>query len=110
MEEDREDMMGHYRGLQKQYERYEELDFERFPEYQKAIPLLTIDDAERLTIENRLKDEKIKQYDEDIARQMAQLQDEVRGLSESKKDETKTKLSEEKKEKILKLLADNNLL
>ena len=41
---------------------------------------------------------------------MAQLQDEVRVLSESKKDETKTKLSEEKKEKILKLLADNNLL
>ena len=109
-EEDREDMMGHYRGLQKHYERYEELDFERFPEYQKAIPLLTIDDAERLTIENKLKDEKIKQYDEDIARQMAALQDEVRGLSESKKDETKTKLSEEKKEKILKLLADNNLL
>ena len=46
-EEDREDMMGHYEGLQKHYERYIEEDFERFPEYQKAISLLTIDDTER---------------------------------------------------------------
>jgi len=46
-EEDREDMMGHYEGLQKHYERYIEEDFERFPEYQKAISFLTIDDLER---------------------------------------------------------------
>jgi len=46
-EADREDMMGHYRGLQKHYERYIEEDFERFPEYQKAISFLTVDDAER---------------------------------------------------------------
>ncbi len=46
-EEDREDMMGHYEGLQKHYERYVEEDFERFPEYEKAIPILTISDEER---------------------------------------------------------------
>ena len=39
---DKEDMMGHVNGLEKHYERYQEEDFERFPEYQKAIPFLTI--------------------------------------------------------------------
>jgi len=58
-EEDREDMMGHYEGLQKHYERYVVEDFERFPQYQKAISLLTIDDAERQAIELlALKEEK----------------------------------------------------
>lgn len=49
---DKEDMMGHSVGLEKHYERYNEEDFERFPEYQKAIPLLTISDSERLIHEN----------------------------------------------------------
>jgi len=58
-EEDREDMMGHYEGLQKHYERYVVEDFERFPQYQKAISFLTIDDAERQAIELlKLKEEK----------------------------------------------------
>ena len=45
---DKEDMMGHKVGLEKNYERYVEEDFERFAEYQKAIPFLTISDTERL--------------------------------------------------------------
>jgi len=44
---DKEDMMGHKVALESSYERYEEADFERFAEYQKAIPFLTIDDSER---------------------------------------------------------------
>jgi len=48
---DKEDMMGHKVGLEKHYERYQEEDFERFPEYQKAIPFLTISDDERQRIE-----------------------------------------------------------
>ena len=44
---DKEDMMGHKIALESSYERYEEQDFERFPEYQKVIPFLTIDDTER---------------------------------------------------------------
>jgi len=56
---DKEDMMGHKVGLEKHYERYLEEDFERFPEYQKAIPFLTISDEERIRLENeRLKEEK----------------------------------------------------
>jgi len=56
---DKEDMMGHKVGLEKHYERYQEEDFERFPEYQKAIPFLTISDGERLRLENeKLKEEK----------------------------------------------------
>ena len=55
-EEDREDMMGHYEGLQKHYERYIEEDFERFPEYQKAITFLSISDEERNRAELVAKD------------------------------------------------------
>lgn len=56
---DKEDMMGHKTGLEKHYERYNEEDFERFPEYQKAIPFLTISDTERVKFENQqLKEEK----------------------------------------------------
>lgn len=54
---DKEDMMGHKVGLERHYERYNEEDFERFPEYQKAIPFLTISDTERVCYEN----EKLKQ-------------------------------------------------
>ena len=50
---DKEDMMGHSIGLEKHYERYQEEDFERFPEYQKAIPFLTVSDEERLSLENQ---------------------------------------------------------
>jgi len=50
---DKEDMMGHSTGLEKHYERYNEEDFERFPEYEKAIPFLTISDTERVRLENR---------------------------------------------------------
>ena len=49
---DKEDMMGHKVGLESSYERYEEEEFERFPEYQKAIPFLTISDGERMRLEN----------------------------------------------------------
>jgi len=56
---DKEDMMGHTTGLEKHYERYNEEDFERFSEYQKAIPFLTISDTERLRIKNQqLKEDK----------------------------------------------------
>ena len=56
---DKEDMMGHFVGLEKHYERYQEEDFERFPEYQKAIPFLTVSDEERLSLENqKLEEEK----------------------------------------------------
>jgi len=58
---DKEDMMGHKVGLEKHYERYQEEDFERFPEYQKAIPFLTISDEEQIKVENeKLMKEKSK--------------------------------------------------
>ena len=34
---DKEDLMGHHTGLESSYERYNEDDFERFSEYQKAF-------------------------------------------------------------------------
>ena len=55
---DKEDMMGHKTGLESSYDRYVE-DFERFSEYQKTIPFLTISDAERNYYEiKKLKEEK----------------------------------------------------
>jgi integrase len=48
---DKEDMMGHKVGLEDSYERYEEECFERFSEYQKAIPFLTIDETARKSVE-----------------------------------------------------------
>ncbi len=45
--------------MEKHYERYNEADFERFHEYQKAILFFTISDVERTKFENQqLKEEK----------------------------------------------------
>ena len=57
---DKEDMMGHTTGLEKHYERYAEEDFERFPQYQKAIPYLTISNEEKLKTEAIQKEDQIK--------------------------------------------------
>ena len=59
---DKEDMMGHSVGLEKHYERYQEEDFERFPEYEKAIPFLIISDTERIKFEN----EKLRQQQTEL--------------------------------------------
>ena len=61
---DKEDMMGHKVGLESHYERYQEEDFEQFPEYQKAIPFLTISDEERLRFEATEKQNDIEQLEE----------------------------------------------
>ena len=55
---DKEDMMGHKVGLEKHYERYLEEDFERFPEYQKAIPFLTISEEEKTKYELEVEKQK----------------------------------------------------
>ena len=75
---DKEDMMGHKVGLEKHYERYQEEDFERFPEYQKAISFLTISDEARLRFENQQKQEEI----EEIAKKNLQLEDLAKRIDE----------------------------
>jgi len=55
---DKEDMMGHKVGLESHYERYRD-ESNRFSEYEKAIPFLTISDTERLRFKaQQLEDEK----------------------------------------------------
>ena len=74
---DKEDMMGHKVALESSYERYEEADFERFAEYEKAIPFLTIDDSERQQVElNKLKKEKtdLKSANESLKQQKIQME------------------------------------
>lgn len=73
---DKEDMMGHSVGLEKHYERYTEEDFERFPEYQKAIPFLTISDEER----NRIK---LQKFEAELT-ELEQTKLEVKELKEFK--------------------------
>jgi len=75
---DKEDMMGHKVGLEKHYERYQEEDFERFPEYQKAIPFLTISDEERIRLEN----EKLKEEKSEIAKINEKLQGSLKKVNE----------------------------
>ena len=75
---DKEDMMGHKVGLERHYERYQEEDFERFPEYQKAIPFLTISDEDRLRYENSQKQSEI----EEIQKKNKQLEDLARRVDE----------------------------
>ena len=84
-EEDREDMMGHFRGLQKHYERYIEDDFERFPEYQKAISFLTIDDSKRKDAELQIKNEEITKLQKE-KEVNADLQKEVDDMKKWKED------------------------
>ena len=72
--------MGHSVGLEKHYERYQEEDFERFPEYQKAIPFLTISDEERQKIEiDRLKKDQIdmKTVKQKVTEQLIEFKEEL---------------------------------
>ncbi len=75
---DKEDMMGHKVGLERHYELYPEEDFERFPEYQKAISFLTIPDEDRLRLENQQKQEEI----EEITKKNLQLEDMSKRIDE----------------------------
>jgi hypothetical protein len=78
---DKEDMMGHKVALESSYERYEEADFERFAEYQKAIPFLTISDEERIRLEN----EKLKEEKSEISKLKEDLLENKETIDEFKK-------------------------
>ena len=67
---DKEDMMGHSVGLERHYERYQEDDFERFPEYQKAIPFLTISEEER----QKVKIESLEKIKENLESKQLELE------------------------------------
>lgn len=87
---DKEDMMGHVNGLEKHYERYEEFDFERFPEYQKAIPFLTISDEERDKLELIQKQQEI-----------TELEEKNNKLEDQQKQINEMKVKQEKIEKLI---------
>ena len=74
---DKEDMMGHSVGLEKHYERYQEEDFERFSEYQKAIPFLTISNEERFRLDN-MKLEAEKSGNETTRSEIQELKNELK--------------------------------
>jgi len=65
-------------GLEKHYERYQEEDFERFPEYQKAISFLTISDEAVLRFENQQKQEEL----EEVTKKNLQFEDMAKRIDE----------------------------
>ena len=91
---DKEDMMGHKVGLERHYERYQEEDFERFSEYQKAIPFLTISDIER----QRLELEKEKQEKSQLQKKVDEIEDLKQRLTRKEQEDR------ERHESLLKLL------
>lgn len=98
---DKEDMQGRDLGMESSYERYIEDDFERWPEYQKAIPFLTIDDAERSLVElARVKEEKnelkLKVTENSKLQDEIKAEREARLASEKEMKQTLAKLREEK--------------
>jgi len=96
---DKEDMMGHKVGLEKHYERYQEEDFERFPEYQKAIPFLTVSDDERIRLENeKLKKEKLS--DSEFKSQSKQFENLEKEFMKMKFDLAELLRKEGKKSKL----------
>jgi len=98
---DKEDMMGHKVGLEKHYERYQEEDFERFPEYQKAIPFLTVSDDERIRLENeKLRKEKSKLSGSEFKNQSKQLEKLEKEFMKMKFDLAELLRKEGKKSKL----------
>ena len=95
---DKEDMMGHKVGLEKHYERYNEEDFERFSEYQKAIPFLTISKEENQKLELAKKEKELKE-EKTAKRQLEKKIEEVKNLEKEK--ESFEKMKEEFKEELL---------
>ena len=95
---DKEDMMGHKVGLERHYERYNEEDFERFSEYQKAIPFLTISDKERQKQELAKKEKELKE-EKTAKRQLERKIEEVNNLEKEK--EAFEKMKEEFKGELL---------
>jgi len=98
---DKEDMQGRNLGQENSYGRYVEADFERWPEYQKAIPFLTIDDAERKEAENQKlrveKDElKIKVNENNTLQEEIKLEREARKKFEIEMKQTLADLRAEK--------------
>jgi hypothetical protein len=85
---DKEDMMGHKVGLEKHYERYQEEDFERFPEYQKAIPFLTISDEERIRFEN----EKLKEEKSELEKRTLEIEELKQSLKEEQQNNSNFKI------------------
>ncbi|HET6457354.1 MAG TPA: site-specific integrase [Nitrosopumilaceae archaeon] len=75
---DKEDMMGHKTGLERHYERYREEDFERFVEYQKAIPFLTISEEEILRTKTRKLEQEKTELEKNIPQLVNQAMDRIK--------------------------------
>ena len=100
---DKEDMMGHVTGLEKHYERYQQEDFERFPEYQKAIPFLTISQEEKYRaelIQKEDENQKIRVMDNQIKNLKEQLEEVQYGFDARKSQYEKGMLLAEKSDSL----------
>ena len=103
---DKEEIQGRGAGGQEgSYGRYVEADFERFPEYQKAIPFLTISDDERNKFKLQQKQQKI-----DELQAKTEKIDKLENMVMELREEKGILASEDTKELFIEILKEKNLI
>jgi len=102
---DKEDMQGRDLGMESSYERYVEADFERWPEYQKAIPFLTISDDER----NKAKLVIANQKNDELEKKSSEI-DDLKGMITDMQDKKSVVPDEATKELIIKILTEKKII
>jgi len=103
-----EKLMAHKNGLDGTY--LQPTLGELYMEFYKAIPKLTPNPKERHELEIQQKDERIKVQETILNIKIKDMEQTIQALKEGTKTETSREITEEKKQKILKLLQENNLL
>ncbi len=103
-----EKLMAHKRGLDGTY--LQPTLGECYFEFYKAIAKLTPDPKVRHKLEIQLKDDKIKRHEKILNTKISEMEKTIEALSKDKRSANKVVISSEKKENIIKILQENNIL
>ena len=103
-----EKLMAHKRGLDGTY--LQPTLGECYFEFYKAIAKLTPDPKQRHKLEIQLKDDKIKRHEKILNTKIKDMEETIKTLSTAHRSVNEVAISPEKKEKIIKILQENNIL
>ena len=103
-----EKLMAHKRGLDGIY--LQPTLGECYFEFYKAIPKLTPDPKQRHTLEIQLKDDKNRRHETLLNTKISEMEKTIQALSTNNRSANNVAISSEKKEKIIKILQENNIL
>ncbi len=103
-----EKLMAHKRGLDGTY--LQPTLGELYVEFSKAIAKLTPDPKLRHKLEMIEKDNRIKTQDKILNTKISEMEKTIKALSNDNRSANEVVISSEKKEKIIKILQENNLL